>query len=171
VETENKKMFNRSWIFPYVFLFSFLWKFLLVGMFKIHPLQDQFYVESPFDEVFISTIAFASFILALVCVVLCFSIRILINNTKGKDISSELWIIGFVLLHGGLLPLLLPCFIWQTWPFDAYMTSQIYLAWVPAAIAGPVLWWFLLKLLDRERTVASRNDVIDDGLANGSKQA
>jgi hypothetical protein len=166
----KKKIFNRNWIFPYVFLFSFLWRFLLVGILQIHPLQDQFYVESPFDELFISTIAFASFILALVCVVLRFPIRVLSKNTKGKGISSELWIIGFILLHGGILPLLPACFIWQAWPFDAYMTSQFYLAWIPAAIAGPVLWWFLLKRLDRERTVASRNDVIDDELVNKNRR-
>jgi hypothetical protein len=170
VETKNKKMLNRRWTFTYVFLFSFLWKYSLVGIFQIHPLQDQFHPDSPFDEVFISSVALVSFILASVCIVLCFLVGIINNKTEGRGIPSDLWAIGFVMLHGGILPILPTCFIWQVWPFDAYMIRQFYLAWIPAAVAGPVLWWFLLRLLNRERTVAGQFDVIDDELASGSKQ-
>jgi hypothetical protein len=170
VETKNKKMLSRNWIFPYTFLFSFLWEYSLVGIFKMHPLQDQFYFDSPFDEVFVFNIVLASFILASVCIVLCSLVRILNNNTEGREIPSQLWTIGFVMLHGGILPLLPSCIIWQAWPFDAYMISLFYLAWLPAAVAGPVLWWFLLRLLNRERTVTGQFDVIDDELASGSKQ-
>lgn len=170
METKNKKKFNSNWIFSYTFLFSFLWKYSLIGIFQIHPLQDQLYFESLFDEVFVSSIALASFILASVCIVLCSLVKILKNNTEGRDIPSELWTIGFVVLHGGILPLLPACIIWQTWPFDAYMTGQLYLAWLPAAVAGPVLWWFLLRLFNRECTLAGQFDVIDDELASGSKQ-
>jgi hypothetical protein len=90
VGTTNEKTLNRNWMFPYVFLFSFLWEYSLVGILQIHSLQDQFYFEGPFDEIFISNIAFASFILALVCMVLCFLISILNSNAKGRDISPVL---------------------------------------------------------------------------------
>jgi hypothetical protein len=74
------------------------------------------------------------------------------------------------MLHGGTLPVLPTCFIWQAWPFDAYMIRQFYLAWAPAAVIGPALWWFLLRLLERKRIVEDRGDVIDEELVRRSRQ-
>jgi hypothetical protein len=139
-------------------------------VFQIHPLQDLIQVDTMFDGSFIFTIGFVSFLLASICVGLA-SIFTRLNGKAGSmDIPSVLWTIGFVLLHGDIVLPLLFSLLWRVWPADMYMIRQFYLAWIPAAVAGPALWWLLLRLLDRERTVAGQFDVIDDELASGSKQ-
>jgi len=156
---------RKRWIFSYVFLFSFLWRYLVLVIFQIHPLQDLIQIDTIFDGPLTFTFGCISFLLASICVVLASIFKSLNGRVGTMDTPSVLWAIGAVLLHGGIILPLLFLLIWRVWPSDNFMVSQLYLTWVPAAIIGPGLWWFLLKNFKGKATIPSRDDVIDDELA------
>lgn len=168
VETRYRAMLEKKYIFAYVLAFSFFWRYLIVFIFKLHPLQDRFQTDNAFDGALIFTIGFVSCVLASICVVLA-EISRRLTKAGSMSIISVVWAMGVTLLHGDIILPLLFSLVWRVWISDMYMIGQLYLAWIPAAVAGPVLWWFLLKRLERKNIIVGGDGVIDDELVRGNK--